>query len=138
MTSNVFLDTGYAVALAIERDQYHERAIELVDDIEQRELRLVTTRAVVIEIANALAAPEHRAKALEHIGALERNPTVEIIPVSDELFRRGLELYRERRDKAWGLTDCISFVVMDERSIRDALATDRDFRQAGFNPLLRQ
>jgi predicted nucleic acid-binding protein len=96
-----FLDTGYAVALAIERDQYHERASAWVDRIEQKRIHLVTTRAVVVEIGNALAAPAYRAKAAQHIAALQRNPTVDIVAVSEALFRRGFGLYRARQDKSW-------------------------------------
>ncbi len=136
--SKVFLDTGYAVALAIEQDQYHARAVELVDRVEQGHTQLVTTRLVIAEIGDALAAPDYRIKASEHIAALERNPTVDIVPLSEKLFQHGFALYRERQDKSWGITDCISFVVMRDRDIRDALSTDSDFEQAGFNALLRR
>jgi len=33
-------------------------------------------------------------------------------------------------------SDCVSFVVMKELRLTDALATDHHFRIAGFNPLL--
>jgi predicted nucleic acid-binding protein len=56
--------------------------------------------------------------------------------MSDDLWDRAFRLYRERIDKEWGLTDCLSFVVMKVRSISDALTADEHFRQAGFRPLL--
>jgi len=40
-------------------------------------------------------------------------------------------------DKEWGLTDCISFVVMKDRKLTDVLTTDHHFEQAGFKSLLR-
>lgn len=46
------------------------------------------------------------------------------------------EFYRQRRDKEWSLTDCISFVVMQEEQLTEALTADRHFEQAGFKPLL--
>ena len=101
----VFQNTGYAVALAVENDQYHDRAIRLVDQIEQKNIQLVTTRAVVTEIGDALADPEYRGKAAEHISALQRNPTADVVPLTEDLFERGFSLYRERQDKAWGITD---------------------------------
>lgn len=116
----VFLDTGYAVALAVENDQYHERAVQLVDQIEQENVQLVTTRAVVTEIGDALAAPEYRGTAEGHILALQRNPTADIVPLTEDLFRWGFALYRERQDKEWGLTDCISFVTMRDRGLQAA------------------
>ena len=98
----VFLDTGYAVALAVENDQYHDRAVQLVDQIERENVRLVTTRAVVTEIGDSLAAPGYRETAEAHISALQRNPTADIVPLTGDLFRRGFELYQERRGKEWG------------------------------------
>lgn len=73
----------------------------------------------------------------EFLGALLSDPAVEIIPPSSGLFERGLRLFRERPDKGWSLTDCISFVVMEERGIRDALTGDHHFEQAGFAALLK-
>ncbi|MFM6264927.1 MAG: PIN domain-containing protein, partial [Dolichospermum sp.] len=43
----------------------------------------------------------------------------------------------QREDKEWGLVDCISFIVMQDRGISDALTTDIHFQQAGFRALLR-
>jgi hypothetical protein len=49
---------------------------------------------------------------------------VEIVPLSEELHGRAMRLYRERPDNEWGLTDCVSFVVMQERGLTEALTTD--------------
>lgn len=135
--NSVFLDTSYVIALAVEGDTYHEKALQLADQIEEEGLPVITTRPVVLEIGNYLATPNRRPQTISYIETLRREPAVEVVPLSEELFERGFDLYRERSDKSWGLTDCISFVVMDERNMRDALTADGDFRQAGFNALLR-
>jgi len=67
---------------------------------------------------------------------LRASPDVRIIGPSEELFSRGLELYRQRPDKEWSLTDCISFVVMRDEQLSEALTGDRHFEQAGFKSLL--
>ena len=54
-----------------------------------------------------------------------------------ELYQRAFALYCQRMDKEWGLTDCISFVVMRERGLTEALSADKHFEQAGFRALLR-
>ncbi len=46
-------------------------------------------------------------------------------------------MYEKYSDKAWGLVDCVSFVVMHENEIADALTSDEHFKQAGFNILMR-
>jgi predicted nucleic acid-binding protein len=45
----------------------------------------------------------------------------------------------ERRpDKWWSLTDCISFIVMQQEGLTEALTTDHHFEQAGFKILLKK
>jgi hypothetical protein len=136
LTSEVFLDTAYAIALSSPRDMYHARAAALADELEQRHVRLLTTRAVLLEIGSALARQRFRRAAVALLEALEHDPTVEIVPLSEVLFAKAFQLYRDRPDKEWGLTDCVSFVVMKDRGLTEALTTDDHFRQAGFRALL--
>ena len=63
-------------------------------------------------------------------------PNVRIIPASRDLLERGFQLLSHSMDKAWSLTDCTSFVVMQEEGLTDALTTDHHFEQAGFTVLL--
>ena len=60
-----------------------------------------------------------------------------VIPASTALMDRGIALFAARADKEWGLTDCISFVVMQEHNMTEALTADHHFEQAGFSALLR-
>ena len=73
----------------------------------------------------------------EFIRDLELDPQVRIVRASTEWFRRGLTLYGKRADKAWSLTDCISFAFMAEEGLSDGLTGDRHFEQAGFHALLK-
>ena len=97
---------------------------------------MITTHAVLLEIGNALAKQRYRVAAIELLDSLQEDPDVEIIPISADLYIRAFQLYRERPDKEWGLTDCISFVVMKDRGLMKALTTDEHFKQAGFQVLL--
>lgn len=136
MMKEVFLDSAYAIALSAPNDQYHERALQLAEQLERDVTRLITTRAVLLEIGNALAKIRYREDAITLLDSLEDDSNVEIISISEDLYKRAFELYRERIDKEWGLTDCISFVVMQDRELAEALTTDDHFRQAGFQALL--
>jgi len=135
--SEVFLDTAFAIALSSPRDAHYEQAIQISDHLESEATRLVTTRAVIIEIGTALAKQAFREAATDLIESLEQDPNVEIVAISDELCDRAFQLYRERKDKEWGLTDCISFVVMRDKGLSAAPTTDRHFQQAGFQALMR-
>ena len=136
--TDVFLDTAYAIALSSPNDQFHDRAVRLADQIEASGIHLVTTRAVLLEIGNALSKQRYRHAAIRLLDALEADPRVEIIPLSEQLYTRALQLYCERPDKEWGLTDCISFLIMQDLGLTEALTTDEHFQQAGFRVLLRE
>lgn len=138
MQSDVFLDAAYAIALSVSNDLYHERAVFLADELEAAKTRLITTHAVMLEIGNALAKQRYRHAAVKLLYSLEADPNVEIIPLSKQLYERAFQLYRERSDKEWGLTDCVSFIVMQDLNITEALTTNEHFQQAGFQALLRE
>ncbi len=129
--STVFADTFHFLALLNPRDEHHARAQELSESGDF----LLTTRAVLLEVADAFSDPAARGLAASFLDSIEHDPTVEIVSLTDELYRRALALYRDRLDKRWSLTDCVSFVVMEERGVRSALTGDRDFMQAGFTAL---
>lgn len=136
--SEVFADTGYWAALQDTRDRLHGRALALTREIESR--RIVTTEMVLVEILNMFAnrGEQQRNLALEVVERAEHSRDVEIVPQTAMQFRAAAERYGQRPDQTWSLTDCASFIVMEERGITEALAHDRDFEQAGFTALLRR
>jgi predicted nucleic acid-binding protein len=136
--AEVFLDTVYAVALAATSDLLHEQAVRLSEQLEKAGTRLITTQAILLEIGNALSKNRYRTAAIEILSSLESDPSVEIIPLSAERYSKAFNLYKSRPDKEWGLIDCLSFFVMEERGIREALTSDEHFEQAGYNTLLGQ
>ena len=138
MDREVFLDTSYAIALSSEKDEFHRKARLVAQKLAASGSKVVTTRAVMLEIGNALSKLRYRQAAARLIDAMEADPNVGVVPLTDSLFERALNLFRERQDKEWGLVDCISFIVMRERAIYSALTTDDHFAQAGFRVLLRE
>src|SRR3989338_6103321 len=114
----VFLDTGFAIALASPRDRYHAKAVQLADELKTSGSSIITTRAVLLEIGAALAKASYRGTAVSIIEMLENDPDVEIVPLRDDLFVEAFDLFRGRTDKDWSLTDCLSFEVMRQRGIQ--------------------
>jgi len=127
--SAVFADSAYYLALLNENDELHERAKSAT---EQMRGPIVTTAWVLAELADAMCRPRNRGLAVEFIRDLLSDSRVKVVAASQDLFDRGLELYSTRHDKIWSLTDCISFVVMQDHGLTVALTADRDFEQAGF------
>ncbi len=98
---------------------------------------LITTEAVLLEIGNALAR-EYKPQAVEVIEEFLASEEVEVVALTPELFAQAFALYRSHEDKEWGLVDCLSFVVMRERGVTDALTSDRHFIQAGYQAVMRE
>lgn len=128
-----FADTFFYLALLHEDDEAHIAAVTLSERLRSR---IVTTAWVLTELADALCSLPHRRAVCEFISLLRTDPNTEIIAPAEALFTRGLEMYSKRPDKEWSLTDCISFVVMTERGLTEALTGDHHFQQAGFQALL--
>jgi predicted nucleic acid-binding protein len=89
----------------------------------------------VIEVANGLA-DKNRPAAVDFIDRAYKTANTHVVPLNRKLVRQATELYRARTDKEWGLMDCISFTVMQQHRLAEALKTDHHFKQAGFKVLL--
>jgi predicted nucleic acid-binding protein len=130
---SVFADTFYFLALLNRRDPYHQRAIIAS---KAPGLTVLTTEFVLLELADALCQPNQRQEVAAIFRVVETQSAFRLVRLTPELFQRGKQLYQERADKDWPLTDCISFVVMRDEKIHEALTADRHFEQAGFKALL--
>lgn len=130
----LFLDTFFIQAILNRRDQYHLQAKALLPRIRAAG-EVWITEAVLVEVGNALSAI-NRAGAVEFIRRCYSTANIRVVGVDTPLLDRALKLYETHVDKTWGLTDCLSFVVMTDYGLIDAATADRHFRQAGFQTLL--
>jgi predicted nucleic acid-binding protein len=131
----IFIDTSYLVALAIKNDALHDNACAWSKAASGP---FVITEYVLLEFINRLSASTLRQRAHTLATSLCTNPAIRIIPSSAELFQQGLRLHADRPDKAWSLTDCTSFIVMESLKSSEALTFDQHFEQAGYVALLRR
>ena len=118
----VFTDTSFYVAIFSPHDALHERAKTVGAT---RQGSVVTTEFVLVEVGNFFCRGNARAVFQTMVENLRVAEEIEIVPASSDLFRHGYALFTSRPDKDWSLTDCISFVVMKERGITDALTAER-------------
>jgi hypothetical protein len=130
-----FVDTYYLLALVNTKDDGHDAAIR---HSRGRASGLITTTWVLVEFADALSAVASRTRAARFIRGFQKEPFVEVVPPTREQFELALKRYEQRSDKDWSLTDCLSFLLMEEREITDALTADYHFVQAGFRALMRE
>ena len=134
----VFADAGYWIALWNPADALHARALAATDSLD--DAQVVTSLPVLFEAVDYFSRRGARGRqaVAGAAQALLSSPNVEVVPETSELFDAALQRYADRPDQRWSLTDCASFLVMEERGITEALAYDRDFEQAGFSVLLRE
>ena len=135
--SEVFADTGYWVALLRRRDHLHDMAVA-----ESRRLAtqtIVTTHMVMVEVLNYMSGEGTwgRSRAWQLWSSINSDSRFVLIPQTATQLDAATAMYARASDQTWSLTDCASFIVMEERGITEALAHDRDFEQAGFIALLR-
>ena len=129
----VFADTFFYLALLRDDDPAHPRALAAA----RLNRSIVTTEFVLLELGNACARAEDHTDFLALVQGLRASPRIHIVPLDSRLFDRGLRRMAERSDKDWSLTDCISFLVMEDTAVTEALTGDRHFEQAGFTALLK-
>ena len=136
MITELFCDTSYFVALHDPHDDLHEQAAEL--GRQHRNTPLCTTSSVLVETLNYFSRyqPDVRIAAAELIAAIEQHEQFAIVHLSRDLLRASIDFYRERNDKSYSGTDCISMLVMRERGISAALTNDGHFKQEKFDILL--
>jgi predicted nucleic acid-binding protein len=130
-----FADTYYFLALVNTKDNAHPTALQHTKD---RSRGLITTTWVLVEFADALSGTNHRAAAARFLQGILTGSMIEIVPPSQLQFEQALERFERRQDKEWSLTDCLSFLLMEERGITEALTADHHFEQAGFLALMRE
>lgn len=134
MFDSVFVDAVFVIALINRHDQFHAFAQELSNQYAGK--KVVVTDAVLLEVGNGLARA-FRTEAAEIIDYFLTSADVEVVRLQPDLLDEALDLFRTHLDKEWGLVDCVSFVAMRERGLRQALTFDHHFTQAGFEALMR-
>jgi uncharacterized protein len=135
MKPTLFADGWYYLAMLNPRDVGHVAAKKIS---QERTEAVLTTRWVLTEVVDAFSQIVNRPKVIALLDALERDTSVTIVPADQRGWEAGMQRFRARGDKDWSLTDCISFSVMHELGIREALTADIHFEQAGFLALFRE
>ncbi|MEM6430078.1 MAG: PIN domain-containing protein [Deinococcota bacterium] len=134
MTS-IFLDSSYILALEFVRDQHHHVAREHWQTLATTAPNIITTSYIFDEVVTFLNRRGFHARAKIVGHNLLSSSAVNLIHVGPELFYEGWQYFQHYDDKLYSLTDCISFVVMNQYGVTQVLSFDQHFAQAGFTPL---
>lgn len=131
-----FVDASGWIALVNRNDALHAQALRTYRQRLDEGGGFVTSSVVLLEVGNWLSPIPLRRLASGLVERIERSRRIEVVELTREICGKGWQLYGQRPDKDWGVIDCISFIIMQEREIIEALTGDRHFQQAGFVVLL--
>lgn len=130
----ILLDTSGLLCFHHAAESQHEEAVTFFHAAPAR----ITHSYVLAEfVALAMVRRLPRQATLAFVAELQDNPLVTVVYVDESLHREALVLLQQRLDKTWTLCDAVSFLLMQQRGIVEALTTDAHFEQAGFIRLLR-
>ena len=137
--THLFADTSGWGNLVDLTQPYHTMAVTIYRTARQQGRKIVTTNYIITELVALMTSPLRIARPaiIAFIESLKASPCVEIIHVNMNLDEQAWQLFKSRQDKEWSLTDCVSFMLMKQRSIMESLTTDYHFEQAEFIRLLK-
>ena len=131
-----FIGASGWIALVNANDALHQQSVRLFQQRLSEGGEFVTSSVVLLEVGNWLSPVPLRRLASGLMERIEHSERIQVVELTPELYRKGWRLYSERLDKDWGVIDCISFTIMQEHNVVEALTGDRHFQQAGFVALL--
>ncbi len=131
----IFIDTGAFLARYLARDQCHQEAIRLWQDLEKSKKLIYTSNFVIDETITLLARKANYNFAVDKAKTIYSSTRLNIIRADDRLELMAVRLFEKYADQNVSFTDCVSFAIMRQNGIDDVLGFDKHFEYAGFNLL---
>jgi hypothetical protein len=131
----IFVDASAWIALHNRRDQHHAAAVRAFRDLTGTAVRLVATDYVVDEALTHIRLWGGHGAAVRFGEVVRNHPLVDWVDVDATVWAAAWEIFVRYDDKDFTFTDCTSFAVMRQRTLRDAFAFDQNFAQMGFRLL---
>ncbi|MBV8216601.1 MAG: type II toxin-antitoxin system VapC family toxin [Verrucomicrobia bacterium] len=135
MANEVFFDTSGFLAVIDQLDRVHQDAVAWTRTRAGR-MRPVTTEWIIGETCTLLITRKRHHVVPQFLDYIDRSSALLSINPDDTLLRAARLMMRRQADQGFSFVDCVSFCLMTERKIVEALSTDALFRKAGFSPVL--
>lgn len=136
MANEIYVDTSGFYAMLVRSDDKHAAVLRILKEARRRKRNFITSDYVLDETATLL-----KARGLAHLlepffSKLDESKAFRIEWTDSERFHECRAFFLKHSDQEWSFTDCLSFCVMKQLRLQDALTKDAHFQQAGFNVLL--
>ncbi len=132
MAREVFVDSSAWFPALLRKHPDHPKVSAALRAAVNDHKRIVTTNLIVAETYVLLLRRDRRETALVFVRTVGEAPNI-VVRSSQELETRALTDWLEPyHDHAFSFTDAVSFAVMADRGIEEAIALDKHFAVAGF------
>jgi predicted nucleic acid-binding protein len=132
----IFIDCSAFYAVLVKRDPAHKQALASFSQLSISKRQLCTTDHVIAETLTLLRARKNSHVCETFYNIVKSSKELEIKSTTRERFQQTVEFFLKYSDKGYSFTDCLSFIVMHDLKLTEALTTDNHFEQAGFTALL--
>jgi len=131
----IFVDTSAWYPIVDRAHPDHDRMAEQLEARLRGGAGLVTTNLVLAETHALLVRRIDRRVARAFLAGARAAPNVVVHSTAEFEAAAEADWLTRYDDQDFSLTDAVSFAVMTERGITEALTLDRHFATAGFVPL---
>lgn len=113
---------------------FHQKAVEY---FESADLMLVSDYVLSEFIPLCHTRGLSREKTITFVEEILYSPLIDKMWTNETHYLEALKLLKSRQDKSYSLCDAVSFLLMREYGLDQALTTDKHFEQEGFIRLLK-
>ena len=131
----IFVDSGAWIALLNRRDQHHDDAAAILNNLGQQNVQLLTTDYVIDETVTWLRYRVNHAIAVQFLNLIESSRATDVltfVAIDRMLFQEAEQLFRQYDTARLSFTDCTSFAVCQQHNISEAFAFDQHFPMMGI------
>jgi predicted nucleic acid-binding protein len=125
----IILDTSFIVAFYNTRDENHEKAVKLMEDITKGKYgNLYVTDYIFDESVTVIFIRLKSLSKTIKIGEVIRK-SVEMLEVERRVFEDAWKLFKTQRKTVFSFTDCTTLSIMRKRNIKNIATFDKDFKE---------
>ena len=132
MPAELFVDTSGWFPLVHNENPAHGRVAQALRNSVQKKRRIVTTNLVIAETHALIMRRIHRTAAIAFLREVSRSPNIVISSTPEYEAAAEADWLSRYTDHDFSVTDAVSFAVMSDRNIREALGLGQHFIVAGF------
>ncbi|MBU1366910.1 MAG: PIN domain-containing protein [Candidatus Omnitrophota bacterium] len=131
----VFVDTSGWVALFVENDADHKKAVSIFEQLKEEKTLIHTSDYVIDETITTILVRGSHKQSVVAGSALFNSEIIKNIYVAPEYLESAWKLYQKYKDKEFSFTDVTSMAISKELNIKKAFSFDTDFQKMGFEVL---